>query len=135
MSEHADACVLVVDDDPDIGEAIDALLGVYGYPVATAQNGKEALRWLRCHTKPRLILLDLMMPGMDGFEFRARQLRDRDLASIPVVVMTGAGPIRIEEKKAELEAEILHKPIGLDRLLAVVRRFAGEAPPEGDGSK
>ncbi|MBN9159659.1 MAG: response regulator [Myxococcales bacterium] len=83
--------VLVIDDDPDILEVTRFVLENAGYRVATAANGADALASLRGKAKPGLILLDLMMPVMNGWEFRAEQTRDPELASVPVVIITGAG--------------------------------------------
>lgn len=119
--------VLVVDDDPDIRETVGLVLGAHGYRVASAGDGAEALDWLRGNAAPAVILLDLMMPGTDGFEFRARQRADPTLSRVPVVVLTGAGRAA-ERKQADLEAEVLRKPVELEALLAIVERFAGPAP-------
>ena len=113
--------VLVVDDDPDICDVVQEILESFGYRVETARNGIEALKKLRSGGAPCLILLDLMMPGMNGFEFRNEQLCDPALASIPVVVISGAG--EVAAKAATMGVEGLAKPINLDVLLAEVRDF------------
>lgn len=82
--------VLVVDDDFEIREIVKDILADEGYLVATAQDGATALTFLGEKT-PGAILLDLMMPGMDGFEFRRRQLTEEELADIPTIVMTASG--------------------------------------------
>lgn len=112
--------VFVVDDDEDIREIISEILINHGYEVETAQNGAEALAQLRSGMRPCVILLDLMMPGMNGFEFRAEQLLDPELADIPVVVLTGAGQAT---RTAALGTEVLRKPMELAPLLSVVGRF------------
>lgn len=113
--------VLVVDDDPDILEMLQLFLELEGYEVLTAHDGAEALDVLRrASTLPGLILLDLMMPGVDGGAFRATQIGDPRLANVPVVVMSGAG--RLDERVGEMGiAEYLEKPVAAERLLAVVR--------------
>jgi CheY-like chemotaxis protein len=78
--------ILVVDDDPVIRESMEWLLELEGYPVALAADGEDALRQLRLGLDPCLILLDLSMPGKDGFQFRAEQVADPGLASIPTIV-------------------------------------------------
>src|SRR5438045_1700164 len=88
MHDH-DCRVLVVDDDDDIRESIISLLEDEGIGVAGANNGEAALSYLRASSPPTFILLDLMMPVMDGAEFRAEQVRDGRLAAIPVVVLSG----------------------------------------------
>ena len=79
--------VLVVEDDPDCRDMLATLLNALGYSVATAANGAEALALTR-ELHPCLILLDLMMPVMDGEEFRARQLADPAISDIPVVIVS-----------------------------------------------
>lgn len=81
--------VLVVDDDREVRESLRDLLQLDGYKVKTATDGQDALEQLRGGLRPCIILLDLMMPAMDGQHFRAEQLRDPQLAHIPVVVLSG----------------------------------------------
>jgi CheY-like chemotaxis protein len=120
-AEAIRASVLVVDDDADIRETISLVLQDEGYGVACVANGAEALVYLRSHPHPSLILLDLMMPVMDGIEFRAEQRRDPELAPIPVVVISASGNMR--EKSSQLAAAaLIQKPIALDTLLDVVAR-------------
>ena len=83
--------ILVVDDNHDIRDLVRDILEFEGYAVVTACNGKEALERLGGADLPSLILLDLMMPTMNGWEFRAEQLKDTRLASIPLIVLTGDG--------------------------------------------
>jgi CheY-like chemotaxis protein len=105
------------------------VLEASGYQVLEAGDGAEALAVARAH-RPRLILLDLMMPGMDGFQFRESQLRDPAIAAIPVVIVSGGGAV--PEKAAELGAAgYLVKPTDLQRLLAVMR----ELWRAGDGAR
>ena len=113
--------VLVVDDDADIRTMVQLILEASGYRVATASDGADALRHLAANGPPSLILLDLMMPLMGGEEFRAEQLRDPRLASIPVVVVS-ARP-QAAEKAARMGAlACLQKPFEVEELLDVVRR-------------
>jgi CheY-like chemotaxis protein len=115
--------VLVVDDDPDIRESLETVLGIHGHPVATAADGIEAITLLRREPAPPcVILLDLMMPGMNGFELRAELDADPALANIPVVIITGAGAM-VEEKSGSLRAEVLRKPFDLKALLTIIKRF------------
>lgn len=115
--------VLVVEDDFDIRGVIRIALEAEGYTVATAENGREALDYLKAVGLPRLILLDLMMPVMDGWEFRAAQQADPAWASVPVVVISADG--RVSEKAQALGAAGgLTKPIDLDALLDTVRRLS-----------
>ena len=82
--------VLVVDDNPDTRDAISRLLQIRGYPVVTAEDGWKALQYLLDGGDASLIILDLNMPRFDGRHFRAAQLRNAELASIPVIVFTVA---------------------------------------------
>lgn len=114
--------VLVVDDDPDIREAIAQVLEDEGYGTVSVGNGREALAYLRQESAPCCILLDLMMPVMNGFAFRAEQQQDAVLSSIPVVVLT-ADP-NAHDRAAELQASAwLQKPAALDDLLDAVSAF------------
>jgi CheY-like chemotaxis protein len=113
--------VLVIDDDADLRESIGAVLSAAGYAFATARDGVDALRRLRDGSQPCVVLLDLMMPRMSGFELRSVMKADPALSSIPVVVVTGAGPLA-DRRAAELEAEILKKPVQLRDLLDAVDR-------------
>jgi CheY-like chemotaxis protein len=111
--------VMVVEDDALIREMVVQLLAGEGFTPIAARNGAEALHRLRDeHVHPALILLDLMMPVMDGWQFRAEQLRDPDLAGIPVVVMSA-----MDEDDVPAEAHVT-KPFEIDALLDTVSRFA-----------
>ena len=80
--------LLIVEDDVDIRDALADLASVEGFQVDTAANGREALRHLALGPRPHLILLDLLMPEMNGWQFRQCQLRDPSIADIPVVVLS-----------------------------------------------
>ena len=109
-------CILVVDDERDIRDTIAELLAEEGYAVEEAGDGAEALAKARdCH--PVMVLLDLMMPGMNGWEFRARQRGDPELAAIPVIVLSALGKVPGVDAAAYLQ-----KPFGLEDLLSAVRR-------------
>jgi CheY-like chemotaxis protein len=113
--------ILVVEDDLATREALSLILSADGYHVATAADGLDALGQLRVGERPGLILLDLMMPLMDGWQFRQEQLRDPRLADIPVIVCSAAG--RVGQRAANLHAlAYLDKPIDPMVLLDVVRR-------------
>ncbi|AKT42254.1 chemotaxis protein CheY [Chondromyces crocatus] len=112
--------ILVVDDDQDIRDTLTELLVDEGYDVLNAAHGGEALATLRSQTRPNLILLDLMMPVMDGWQFRAEQSKDPEFADIPVVVVSATGK---DDKVAKLGAvQLLKKPIRLEELLDAVSR-------------
>ena len=113
--------ILVVDDEPDIREAISELLEQEGYEVVGAGDGAEALSKARA-TRPTVVLLDLMMPGMNGWEFCARQRGDPELAGIPVIVVSALG-----RAPGVTAADYIQKPFDLDALLKAVRRLARAA--------
>jgi CheY-like chemotaxis protein len=111
--------ILIVEDDDDIREALTQILELEGYVVREAANGREALDISAREPIPSLILLDLMMPVMDGWQFRAEQLKDPRLAKVPVVVISADASVH--EKVASFgAASVLPKPISLDRLLRAV---------------
>jgi CheY-like chemotaxis protein len=115
--------ILLVDDDADVRESIGDALKEEGYRVATASNGREALRLLKDdNVRPDLILLDIMMPEMDGWAFRAEQRKDPDIASIPVIVFTAYGAPRDTARQLDA-AGFLSKPLGLDELLSTIDRI------------
>src|ERR1043166_6195918 len=107
--------VLIVEDDHDIREVMKVLLESEGHQVVTAANGEEALLVLRTGINPCLILLDLMMPKMDGFQFRRDQLRDAALSRIPVAVYSGHYD-PTEYAPFLRAAAYLHKPLDTDTL-------------------
>ncbi|MFN2432213.1 MAG: response regulator, partial [Gemmatimonadota bacterium] len=117
--------VVLVDDDVEIRHVMTAILSHEGYDVATASNGLEAMTRLRAMRRPCVILLDLMMPVMDGWQFRARQKDDPGLAEIPVVVLSAVP--NVSDRAASLQADAyLQKPVDLDDLLQTVGRYCGE---------
>ncbi len=114
--------ILIVEDDLDIQEYLADILRDEGYEVMTASNGQEACDRLRSPSAlPDLILLDLMMPIMDGWQFRAEQLKDAALALIPVIVLSGSIDVR-KESAALGAAGYATKPFKLDALLSTIRR-------------
>jgi CheY-like chemotaxis protein len=114
--------ILLVEDSRDEREALRLTLEMERYTVIAVADGQEALTHMRLTKRlPSMILLDLMMRGTNGWEFRAEQLRDPRLAEIPVVVCSGDG--RLTEKALALGiAEYLEKPIDYGALLASVAR-------------
>jgi CheY-like chemotaxis protein len=113
--------VLLVEDDADCREAITAMLEAAGHTVVGAENGKVALDRMR-DSGPCVIVLDLMMPVMDGRRFRAAQLRDEAHASLPVVIMSGAA--QVDEQAQQLGVQdYIAKPVDPDQLLAMLGRY------------
>lgn len=113
--------VLVVEDDRDTREMVSRFLELEGFDVQTARNGAEALNVLEGGDHTCVILLDLMMPVMDGWQFRRLQQDDPRLSRIPVVVVTAAGP---RERIPPIAADgWLAKPLDFDTLLATIERF------------
>jgi CheY-like chemotaxis protein len=109
--------ILIVDDDAGARAALVDILEFEGYSVAAAGNGREALDFLKT-THPNLIILDLLMPEMDGWQFRIEQKKNPVISKIPVVVVTAFGAT------AGVEADvILHKPINVERLLTVISHY------------
>ena len=115
--------VLVVDDDVDCRTTMRDLLSLHGYPVFTACDGREALEAARLH-RPDLVLLDLAMPVMNGYE-AARALRaDPDLKDTQIVALTGFGMAREREKAEAAGVQVyLVKPVDIQQLLTLLRAF------------
>jgi CheY-like chemotaxis protein len=111
--------VLVIEDDPDLRQAMVAVLEACGYPAFGAANGRDALAVLHEGRRPGLIVLDLMMPVMDGWQFRIAQLRQDDLAAIPTVVCTARTDAEVRALSMGAVA-CLCKPLDFDSLLDLV---------------
>ena len=114
------ATVLIIEDDIDTREMLGRFLELEGYRVETAENGKLALERLGSGVNACVILLDLMMPVMDGWQFRQEQTRNAELANIPVIVVSAAGRERIQKIDADA---YLSKPVDLEELLGCVTQF------------
>jgi CheY-like chemotaxis protein len=123
QSEPALTRVLLVEDDIDIRETVAELLVEEGYEVQTATSGRDALDHLAtCATPPDLVLLDLMMPVMDGWTFHGELQREERWARLPIIVISADA--NVMEKAARLNpVACLRKPVGIDELLGVVARF------------
>jgi CheY-like chemotaxis protein len=114
--------VLVVEDRADTRDAMRALLEMAGYWVACAANGREALDYLYRAAPPGVILLDLKMPVMDGWQFREEQRRDPDLAGIAVILTSSATDLpQVADSLGA--AGYQPKPIDFDRLLEAIQQF------------
>lgn len=114
--------ILIIEDNEQTNTAMKSLLELENYQVAAVDDGEAALRLLRGGLRPRLILLDLHLPGKDGFQFRAEQLQDAQLSLIPVVLYSGSPDVAERAKDLGAVAS-LHKPIEIDTLLEVVERY------------
>jgi CheY-like chemotaxis protein len=114
--------VLVVDDDREVSGTLADILEDAGYQVMVADDGMQALDLLRRGPRPSLVLLDLRMPRMDGFQFQAEKQRDPALDGIPVVVFT-ADRTSAPRAGALDVAAYVEKPARLEDLLAIVHRF------------
>jgi CheY-like chemotaxis protein len=112
--------VLIVEDDADLREMMAQLLSLEGFQTAAVGNGREALEYLQRRESPDVILLDLMMPVMDGWEFRRRQQADPALARVPVIVLSALDQSRTRGVSA---SAFLKKPLDFDRLLQLVRSY------------
>ena len=123
MSSAASQPLIIIDDDDDLREALVDVMSAQGYEVAAFADAREALTALEEGLTPFLILLDLMMPGMSGWEFRAAQLANPKLLSIPVVVVTAANMLSDGVHRLS-NVEILRKPFDLNTLLTTVARYA-----------
>lgn len=111
--------VLVVDDDSDLRETMCDVLEAAGHVTRSARNGEEALRTLRAEPRVDVIVLDLMMPVMSGWEFCRHQSEDRTIAAIPVVVMTAAADL---SKAPSSAVQVLPKPVTMKALLAAIAK-------------
>jgi len=118
--------ILVVDDDEPLRTSIAEVLEDEGYVVRHAANGMQALADLAASDAPSVILLDLRMPLMDGFEFRARQLKDARIARIPVIAFTADGSVEARTRGMGF-AHALKKPLRLDELLRAVQGVLAHA--------
>jgi CheY-like chemotaxis protein len=122
--------ILIVDDDNDVRSALSEMLEEEGFSVEGAHNGREALARLRGGgAHPAVILLDLMMPGMDGWDFRSEQMRDPKLASVPVVIVSASGFSRESIRTQFRPAAYVEKPIERGELLDAIREVVRSRPP------
>ena len=119
-------CVLIVEDDDDVREFMQLLVSSSGYDTMTARDGEEALVKMR-QRKPCLVLLDLQMPRMDGWEFRERQLKDVTLKQIPVVCVTAF--FDPEQVTRKLGLRCIPKPADFPAIMDVVETTCGHPPP------
>lgn len=127
--------VMVVDDDEAITDLLKQVIEREGYEVDVFVNGQTALDFLKETSNkkgelPCLIILDLMMPVMNGYLFRENQLKDPELAAIPVVICTAGAVLANQKIRDLLIKNVLKKPMELDALLAEINSSCcGQLPP------
>jgi two-component system response regulator MprA len=122
-SDHpAGETLLLVEDNEVVREGLAVALRRAGYAVALAGNGQEALSALRGGVRPDLILLDMLVPVVDGWRFLEQRRREPALAAVPVVIMTGVGVASAEWAAGLGAAGLLRKPVETEELLREVRR-------------
>lgn len=114
--------IFVVEDDLHIRESLTEVLEIEGFDVFSAVNGQDALDILRSGQKADLILLDLMMPVKDGFQFKAEQEVDPLIQKIPVIIMSANGNMSAKKELGTVK-EFLKKPIDLDALLETINKY------------
>lgn len=119
MGSNEQRQILIVDDDQGIRDTLCLALELEGFQAAVAEHGEVALDYLKSHSKPNLVLLDLMMPVMNGWDF-VQKVRDiPDLSNLPIVVVTAFGA---RAKGLAVQGH-LEKPVELEALLSTVKRF------------
>ena len=119
LKKASSTLVLVVDDNPEIRSSLEEVLGEEGYAVVGVADGQEALDYLTTNEEPRVILLDLMMPVMDGWQFRTEQKKNPKLANIPVIVISA-----MADAAQDIGAErVLSKPLSPEILLRAVKDY------------
>jgi len=117
--------ILIVDDDPDIRDALGECLRYEGYDVHSAADGRDALDRLEFGLRPSVILLDLMMPVLNGFDVLNALKNRPEWSSIPVVVVSANRGYQAEDLAGAVS--ILRKPVNMDRLIAAVEQAAAAA--------
>jgi CheY-like chemotaxis protein len=120
------AAVLIVDDDADVREVVGLVLREQGFATMEARNGIQALRMLRnLEPKPALVLLDLMMSAMDGWQLRLRLKEDPSLSEIPIVIITAHAGVLGAQQAAASRQPVLQKPLDFDKLIRLVTEIVG----------
>ena len=119
-------CVLIVEDDDDVREFMQLLVSSAGYDTMTARDGQDALVKMR-QRRPCMVLLDLQMPRMDGWEFRARQMQDMTLSDVPVVCVTAFfDPVQVTR---QLGLRCISKPTDFPTIINALETTCGAPPP------
>jgi chemotaxis family two-component system sensor histidine kinase/response regulator PixL len=114
--------VLVVDDDDAVRMSVTRNLQEAGFAIVEARNGREGLRLLRSDSSVCVVLLDLTMPGIDGWQFRREQVADARLAGVPTIILSGNPLHEIDHQQLQA-ADYLLKPVGREHLVSVVAHY------------
>lgn len=115
--------ILIIEDDTEIRNSLKEVLELEGYTVFLVNNGRDALNFLNTQTPyPDIILLDMMMPVMSGYEFRNLQLADEKLSRIPTAILSAEGNLDVKVQELDVEY-ILKKPIDLDHLISTIEQM------------
>lgn len=123
MTSQTQKTILVVEDDDDIRTSLQEILESLGYNVACARNGKEALECLaNSKPLPSLVLLDLMMPVMSGYEFLKRKEVEQSISHVPVVIVSAI--VDQSQIPADHVKTYIKKPIDIDRLVEAIEQFS-----------
>lgn len=124
--------ILIVEDEPDAREALKEILEIEGFNVVTAENGREGLALLKTVEEPCLILLDLMMPVMNGWEFleALRRQEQHVLATIPVVVVSAIADLTAVQQ--EYNCDYMKKPVNVQSLVSLAHQYC--SAPRDNGS-
>ncbi len=117
--------VLIVEDDAATRAALANLLGAAGHVICEAGDGGAAVAQLRAGLRPCVVLLDMMMPGVDGWQFLQQRHADPALAVAPVLVLTADAGVSPTTARGLGADDVLHKPVDSDDLLHAVRRYCG----------
>ena len=127
IQERLHHAVLLIEDNDDLREAFAALAEIAELEPVACTNARDGLEWLKHGLRPCLILLDLAMPGMNGLAFRREQLKDPELAAIPVVVCSGTGFIPRKQTELTGIARFLRKPTDIKDLLQLFIEYGHAA--------
>lgn len=115
--------ILIIDDNDDVRDVLGLALRLEGFDVRTARDGREGLAEMERDPRPCAVLLDLHMPGMDGFEFRAAQRQRSDLMEIPVLLYSGHHDVAQAAARMGIEA-YFQKPFDIDQIVTLIDRYA-----------
>ena len=112
--------ILVVDDDPEISSLVQYTLESLGHQVKVCDNGREVIDTLRSY-KPELLVLDVMLPGIDGYSLATQISEDPDLSNMPIIVLSALEPSRTMFQRFSQVAAFMTKPFNTDDLLEAVK--------------